>query len=92
MFWTGIAALVLAIVLVAGGFLTRMYLTHWAPVTSMYETMVWVAMCVAILMIWVTFLPLLSSLGRAAWDLTALPRTRRALRDESQRTHSCSAR
>ena len=78
LFWIGIATLVLAITLVAGGFLTRMYLTDWAPVTSMYETIVWVAMCVAVLTIWVTFLPLLSSLGRVAWSLTALPGTAQA--------------
>ena len=51
---------------------------HSAPVTSMYETIVWVAMCVALLTIWVTFLPLLSSLGRVAWNLTALPGTSQA--------------
>ncbi len=84
LFWIGIATFVLAITLVAAGFLTRMYLTHWAPVTSMYETIVWVAMCVAVLMLWVTFLPLLSVLGRTAWNLTALPGTSQA---QSLRTH-----
>ena len=83
LFWIGLGTLVLAITLVAGGFLTRMYLTHWAPVTSMYETIVWVAMCVAVLTVWVTFLPLLSSLGRAAWNLTALPGTARRDRSAS---------
>ena len=91
LFWGGIAVLVLAVALVAGGFLTRMYLTHWAPVTSMYETIVWVAMCVALLTIWLTFLPLLSSLGRTAWNLTALPGTQRTHHAPRDGTHSAES-
>ena len=33
------------VVLIVGGFAVRMYITHWAPVTSMFETIVWVTMC-----------------------------------------------
>ena len=45
----------------------RMYITHWAPVTSMFETIVWVAMCMSLLTLWVTFLPLLGPTSKAAW-------------------------
>ena len=38
--------MVAALVLIAGGFVVRMYITRWAPVTSMFETIVWVAMCI----------------------------------------------
>ena len=48
-----------------------MYITRWAPVTSMFETIVWVTMCTSLLMLWVTFLPLLGPTSKAAWGLTA---------------------
>ena len=72
-FWLGVATLVVAVVFIAGGFVVRMYITHWAPVTSMFETVVWVSMCVSLLTLWLTFLPLLGPASKAAWDLTAIP-------------------
>ena len=65
LFWTGIAMMVAGVGLVAGGFVVRMYITHWAPVTSMFETIVWVAMCVSLLTLWVTFLPLLGPTSKS---------------------------
>jgi len=73
LFWTGIAVMVVAVVFIAGGFSVRMYITRWAPVTSMFETIVWVAMCMSLLTLWVTFMPLLGPTSKAIWDLTAMP-------------------
>jgi ABC-type transport system involved in cytochrome c biogenesis permease subunit len=74
-FWIGIPTLISAVLLLAGGFGVRIYITHWAPVTSMFETMVWVAMCVALLTLWATFLPLLGPTSKTAWSWTAIPGT-----------------
>ena len=73
LFWIGIAVMVGGVALIVGGFVVRMYITRWAPVTSMFETIVWVAMTSALLTLWVTFLPLLGPTSKAAWKLTALP-------------------
>ncbi len=73
LFWLSAAVLVGAVLTLASGFGLRMYITHWAPVTSMFETIVWVAMCMAILTIWVTFLPLLGQTGKTAFGWTAIP-------------------
>ncbi len=71
LFWAGIALMVVGVGLVIVGFMVRMYITRWAPVTSMFETIVWVTMCTSLLMLWVTFLPLLGPTSRTAWGLTA---------------------
>jgi ABC-type transport system involved in cytochrome c biogenesis permease subunit len=73
LFWTGITMMVAGVALVAGGFVVRMYITRWAPVTSMFETIVWVAMCISLLTLWVTFVPLLGPTSKAVWALTAIP-------------------
>jgi hypothetical protein len=72
-FWLGAATLVIAVAFIAGGFVLRMYITRWAPVTSMFETIVWVTMSAAIFTLWVTFLPLLGPTSKRAWGLTAIP-------------------
>ncbi len=74
-FWSGIGLMVVGVALIAGGFVSRMYITHWAPVTSMFETIVWVTMCVSLLTLWLTFLPLLEPTSKIAWGLTAIPGT-----------------
>ena len=74
-FWLGTATLVTSVLFVASGFAIRIYITHWAPVTSMVETIVWVTMCIAILTLWLTFLPLLLPASKTAWSLTAIPGT-----------------
>jgi ABC-type transport system involved in cytochrome c biogenesis permease subunit len=75
LFWLGTATLVTSVLCVAGGFAVRIYITHWAPVTSMVETIVWVTMWIALLTLWGTFLPLLLPASKTAWALTAIPGT-----------------
>ncbi len=76
LFWIGIVMMVVGVGLVAVGFAVRMYITRWAPVTSMFETVVWVAMCVSVLTLWVTFLPLLGPTSKIGWQLTAIRRSK----------------
>ncbi len=73
LFWLGAGTLIASVCLLAGGFTVRIFITHWAPVTSMFETMVWVAMCVALLTLWLNFLPLLGPASETAWGWTAIP-------------------
>ncbi len=75
LFWLGITAMLGAVGLLVGGFAVRICITHWAPVTSMFETMVWVSMCVALLTLWANFLPLLGPTSKTAWSWTAIPGT-----------------
>jgi ABC-type transport system involved in cytochrome c biogenesis permease subunit len=45
MFWLGMAALGVSQGLIVTGFSMRVYITGWAPVTNMFETIVFVALC-----------------------------------------------
>jgi ABC-type transport system involved in cytochrome c biogenesis permease subunit len=45
MFWLGMSALGASQVLIVTGFALRVYFTGWAPVTNMFETIVFVALC-----------------------------------------------
>ena len=71
LFWTGVVMMLVGVGCVVGGFVVRMYITRWAPVTSMFETVVWVTMCVSLLTLWLTFLPLLGPASKKAWGWTA---------------------
>jgi len=73
MFWLGIAVLAAAQVLIIYGFALRVYITGWAPVTNMFETVVFVALVVAMLGVWFTLLPLAWPGLSIAWRTTALP-------------------
>ncbi len=75
MFWLGMLALVAAQFLIAYGFGLRTYITGWAPVTNMFETVIFVAMVVAGLGLWFSLTPLLWPGIRLAWRWTAAPLT-----------------
>ena len=75
MFWLGLAILAAGQLLTCYGFALRTYVTGWAPVTGMFETVVYVALVGATLGVWFTILPLLRSGLRSAWLLTAAPGT-----------------
>jgi ABC-type transport system involved in cytochrome c biogenesis permease subunit len=78
LFWAGITVIVAGVGLIVLGFMVRMCITRWAPVTSMFETVVWVAMCVSVLTLWLTFLPLLGPASKNLWRLTAFRAQRAA--------------
>ena len=73
MFWLGAIVLAVAQLCTIAGFGLRAYLTGLVPLTGMFETVVFVALCVAVLGLWFALLPLFWSGLRAAWRLTGLP-------------------
>ncbi|MDR1383048.1 MAG: cytochrome c biogenesis protein CcsA [Planctomycetaceae bacterium] len=73
-FWCGTAALLVSeLVTFAGGCL-RAYITGWAPVTNMFETIVLMAFSAAAFGIWFTFQPLFGKRLDRARRATAIPR------------------
>ena len=75
MFWLGLVILAAGQLLTVYGFALRTYITGWAPVTGMFETVVYVALVGAMLGVWFTILPLLRAGLHSAWTLTAAPGT-----------------
>jgi ABC-type transport system involved in cytochrome c biogenesis permease subunit len=75
MFWAGVVVLIAAQAVTIYGFGLRSYITGWAPVTNMFETVVFVALGVAVLGLWFTMSPMLWPGLLAAWRLTAVPKT-----------------
>ena len=73
MFWLGIVVLLLAQLITCCGFGFRSYITGWAPVTNMFETVVFTGLVVAVLGLWFALFPLLGEGLNSAWRLAALP-------------------
>ena len=57
-FWLGMAALAGGMAMILVGFTLRVLITRWAPVTNMFETIVFVALCVGLLGMWFSARPL----------------------------------
>ncbi len=57
-FWLGAAALAGGMAMIVVGFSLRVAITRWAPVTNMFETIVFVALCVGLLGMWFASRPL----------------------------------
>ncbi|MCA9042229.1 MAG: cytochrome c biogenesis protein CcsA, partial [Planctomycetaceae bacterium] len=55
------------------GFFLRIIISNRAPVTNMYETVVWVAYVVAVLGLWFCLLPFLWPGLKKSWDATRFP-------------------
>ncbi|MGD9645661.1 MAG: cytochrome c biogenesis protein, partial [Pirellulales bacterium] len=55
------------------GFWMRTQITGWAPVTNMYETVIYVATVVPLMGLWFTTLPLTWPGLQRAWPMTAVP-------------------
>lgn len=75
MFWLGIVVLVAAQAFTVYGLGLRVYVTGWAPVTNMFETVIFVALTVALLGLWLVMYPIFGPGLRTAWQLTAVPMT-----------------
>jgi ABC-type transport system involved in cytochrome c biogenesis permease subunit len=75
MFWVGVAILVALVFWTAYGFYLRVSITGWAPVTNMWETIVFVPWVVCVLGLWFLALPITGPGFRDAWRMTALPLT-----------------
>jgi ABC-type transport system involved in cytochrome c biogenesis permease subunit len=75
MYWSGLALLIGGQTFSVLGFAMRTYITGWAPVTNMFETVVFVALVTAILGLWFALAPLFGPGLRRAWRMTAVPAT-----------------
>ena len=78
LFWLGMSLVAAGQASAIGGLAARSAITGRAPVTNMFETVVFVALVVALLGLWFTLLPLTGCGVRAAWRLAAVPGTREA--------------
>ena len=82
MYWFGIVFLVIGQAFSIYGLALRTYVTGWAPVTNMFETVVFVALVTAVLGLCFAIMPLFGPGFRWAWRLTAIPGTPEAGLDE----------
>lgn len=73
LFNAGLAILLAGLVWAAYGFYMRVVITGWAPVTNMYETVIFVPFFVAIMGAWFAMLPVTLPGLTNAWRLTAVP-------------------
>ena len=72
-YWIGMVVLVLGIAWTAYGFYLRVMVTNWAPVTNMYETVIFVPMVLSVLGLWFLVLPATATGMNNGWRLTAIP-------------------
>lgn len=73
LFWVGVLVLTAGLAWTAYGFALRVMVTKWAPVTNMYETVVYVPFFVSLLGTWFLLLPITWPGLQRAWRLTAIP-------------------
>jgi ABC-type transport system involved in cytochrome c biogenesis permease subunit len=73
LFWLGVALLAAGQAITLLGFGLRGYITGLVPLTGMFETTVFVALCVAVLGLWFAMLPIVWPGWQLAWRLTSLP-------------------
>lgn len=72
-FWTGVLVLIGAAAWSVFGFYLRVNITHFAPVTNMYETVIFVPLVASLLGLWLALLPSIWSGMKVAWRMTACP-------------------
>jgi ABC-type transport system involved in cytochrome c biogenesis permease subunit len=70
MFWLGTAFLLAEILWTAKAFAARIAITGWAPVTNMYETVIYVPFFLSLLGLWFLLSPIVSKGVGEAWRLT----------------------
>jgi ABC-type transport system involved in cytochrome c biogenesis permease subunit len=73
LFWGGVALLIGELVWTAWAFAQRIAITGWAPVTNMYETVIYVPFFLSLLGLWFLLSPICAAGVAAAWKATALP-------------------
>ncbi len=73
MFWSGVGLLAAELVWTAWAFAQRIAITGWAPVTNMYETVIYVPFFLSLLGLWFLLSPICAAGAAAAWKATALP-------------------
>lgn len=73
MFWLGVGLLVFELSWTAAAFASRVAITGWAPVTNMYETVIYVPFFLALLGLCFLLAPACARGVGEAWRMTALP-------------------
>ncbi|MBX7165563.1 MAG: cytochrome c biogenesis protein CcsA [Pirellulales bacterium] len=86
LFWLGTVVMIGALAWTAYGFYLRILITGWAPVTNMYETVVYVPFVVAVLGLWFAFVPATWEGLKNAWRGCAIPGTWEATPLEREQT------
>ena len=82
MFWLGTLILFVGLAWTVYAFTLRVMISKWAPVTNMYETVVYVPFFVSLLGAWFLMLPITWPGLRRAWQLTAIPGTWEVKQDD----------
>ncbi|MGW8256132.1 MAG: cytochrome c biogenesis protein [Thermoguttaceae bacterium] len=82
LFWLGIVVLAVGQIVTVCGFALRGYISGPVPLTGMFETTVFVALCVAIFGLWFTLLPITWPSMRIAWEATSLPKMKQPFEQE----------
>ncbi|MDR0704659.1 MAG: cytochrome c biogenesis protein CcsA [Planctomycetaceae bacterium] len=77
LFWLGIVLLGLSIFITFIGGVLRAWITGWAPVTNMYETIVLMAFSASLFGLWYSLYPLIHPVIQLAWRSSSLPDWRR---------------
>lgn len=72
--WLGIFVLLLAQVVTTFGFALRVAISGWAPVTNMFESVVFTSLVIGLLAVWFVIQPLVGKAIRQAWAWVSLPR------------------
>jgi len=73
MFWLGVGLLVAELAWTSWAFANRVAITGWAPVTNMYETVIYVPFFLSLLGLCFLVAPACARGVRDAWRLTAVP-------------------
>ena len=73
LYWIAIVFLLLCVFVTFLGGTMRAWITGWAPVTNMYETVVLSALAAALFGLWYAMYPLLNPVITLAWRLSAFP-------------------
>ncbi len=77
-FWAGFLFLALGVFMIAYGLALRAWIMGRAPVTNMFETVVFVALTAGVMGMWFTLRPALDSLLHRGWKASAFPWTKSA--------------
>ncbi len=88
-FWFAVGMLAAAQAVSLAGFGYRFAITRLLPLTGMFESVVFMALCVGVLGLWFTLLPLLRDGWQMAWRLTAVPAGWEAIPLDEQHLQWC---
>lgn len=72
-FYIGISTLLIGLTWTVYGFYLRVTITGWAPVTNMYETIIFVPFIVSLLAAWFLLTPVILVAIKDSWRFTASP-------------------